>query len=253
MYFFLLPPLSAKFRFTNFTLPHQVCCLSHLFFDCLKCSVFLHFPPPLLHSSPYTLFRNPYYRLLTYSHYSMKSISSLPKSFSIDDTSFILLHSLFLLFSHPTVVVSGDPLQDCAHSFTMIWPIWRDLVHCATSVHTLHATPGRCERNTCRRQATNQTIAQVANTKGPQYGVVVVVVVVRQTIKMEWNNRRLSTPATTTTKRERVRNRYKVALNCERLMRQEFHRRQRHKLRQRQSPRQVSDVRCQMSKQWAKV
>lgn len=98
-------------------------------------------PPPLLHSSLYTLFRNPYYRLLTYSHYSMKSTSSLPKSFSIDDTSFILLHSLFLLFSHPTVVVSGDPLQDCAHSFTMIWPIWRDLVHIATSVHTLHATP----------------------------------------------------------------------------------------------------------------
>lgn len=183
----------------------------------------------------------------------MKSISSLPKSFSIDDTSFILLHSLFLLFSHPTVVVSGDPLQDCAHSFTMNWPIWRDLVHCATSVHTLHAMPGRCERNTCRRQATNQTIAQVANTKGPQYGVVVVV---RQTIKMDWTNRRLSTPATTTTtKRERVRNGYKVALNCERLMRQEFHRRQRHKLRQRhrqrqrQSRRQVSDVKCQSNGQ----
>lgn len=192
--------------------------------------------------------------------------SSLPKSFSIDDASFILLCSLYLLFSHPTVFVSGDPLQDCAHSFTMIWPIWCDLVHCATSLHTVHATPHCAYPRALWAQHVPQTgnksnDCRGSQQKGPQC-VVVAVVVVRQTIKMEWTNRRLSTPATTTTttatKRERVRNGNKVALNCERLMRQEFHR-QRHKLRlrqrlrQRQSRRQVSGVRCQMSKQWAKV
>lgn len=113
--------------------PQQVCCLSHLIVSSAEsCYIpFLY----ILSSEIYTI-------EFSYSHiasiqWNPSVTSSLPKSFSIDDASFILVYSLFLLLSHP-VVVSGDPLQDSPHSFTMIWPIWRDLVHCAAS---LHATP----------------------------------------------------------------------------------------------------------------
>lgn len=123
----------------------------------------------------------------------------------------------------------------------------------STPRHTV-PTPGRCERNTCRRQATNQTIAEVANTKGPP----ICCRCCRCCCCWANNRNRMNQSQAVNTRNNnneegRVRNGNKVALNCERLMRQEFHR-YRFPQRQRGTPSatgwcQVSDVKCQSNGQ----